>query len=504
MTSSTVSPGDLLLILTPLSYLEGGYQSAPSPQDLHAMMLEGMTPAQRRVLEAMDLDPNTLSSPSSLTSLDLKFWSSRGNADSTAPEIDSKRLMRIIRTMSCTDSQPDAASSQVRQVMPRGFIGLWAELPLITHSCIPNTSTTVVGDRILVHAVREISKGERLTRNLIGPSITAPLSVRQEAFIEQKLGGKSGLGCLCKRCQVEGRASESIRLTLEDTYSWFLNEAVPKWNEAQESESLSLLSELFEEANVMVGEVEEAVDQEDGFTLMDPGEIDDQDEGAREEEAERRKVWLRASAYDSYDMLVMADEFLNREKSQTSTIRACLELIRVFAPGSESHTSVSVKYEALTRARFELAEYLAAQELDKHQQKVGRRMRLPSEAKVSAAVSKAAEKAQHLQEVADEATELYLESFFARYGILSLRQLDALREGLEMFTEAIEQAAVMRSQGQTEMESNYEINGVNFKIIDRIGEEMGSHANEGGDIVDVEGQEIDEEPRQGMKRKSRS
>jgi hypothetical protein len=38
-------------------------------------------------------------------------------------------------------------------------------------------------------------------------------------------------------------------------------------------------------------------------------------------------------------------------------LRVCLELIRAFAPGSESHTAVSVKYEAMVRARAELAEY---------------------------------------------------------------------------------------------------------------------------------------------------
>ena len=31
----------------------------------------------------------------------------------------------------------------------------------------------------------------------------------------------------------------------------------------------------------------------------------------------------------------------------------------MFAPGSESHTSVAAKYEAVTRARAELAEYRA-------------------------------------------------------------------------------------------------------------------------------------------------
>ena len=49
---------------------------------------------------------------------------------------------------------PRPALMQVRQQMPSGFIGLWPEVPLLAHSCIPNTAMTVVGDRLLVHAVR--------------------------------------------------------------------------------------------------------------------------------------------------------------------------------------------------------------------------------------------------------------------------------------------------------------------------------------------------------------
>ena len=41
---------------------------------------------------------------------------------------------------------------QVRQQLPAGFIGLWPEFPLLSHSCVPNTATAVVGDRMLVHA----------------------------------------------------------------------------------------------------------------------------------------------------------------------------------------------------------------------------------------------------------------------------------------------------------------------------------------------------------------
>ncbi len=113
---------------------------------------------------------------------------------------------------------------------------------------------------------------------------------------------------------------------------------------------------------------------------------------------------------------------LLKEKSSPGNIRACLELIRVFAPGSESHTAVSVKYESVARARFELAEFLAQQELVKQQAGGARRrprggapkMKLRRGGIGSGAAAAAALRAKELADIADEATELYLEAFFTR------------------------------------------------------------------------------------------
>ncbi len=52
-----------------------------------------------------------------------------------------------------------------------------------------------------------------------------------------------------------------------------------------------------------------------------------------------------------------------QEKADSSSLLACLRLIRVFAPGSESHTSVALKCEGLASTRAELAEYLAVKEV---------------------------------------------------------------------------------------------------------------------------------------------
>jgi hypothetical protein len=52
------------------------------------------------------------------------------------------------------------------------------------------------------------------------------------------------------------------------------------------------------------------------------------------------------------------DEFVAGGASSLGHLRVALELIRAFAPGSESHTAVAVKYDALARERAELAEYI--------------------------------------------------------------------------------------------------------------------------------------------------
>ena len=81
---------------------------------------------------------------------------------------------------------------------------------------------------------------------------------------------------------------------------------------------------------------------------------------------------------------------------------------------------MAVKYEATMRTRAEFAEYRAGQQLkDKAGARRGgrggtRRLGLGGRAGVGAAALVAVKQAKELGESADEATELYLEAFFAR------------------------------------------------------------------------------------------
>lgn len=91
--------------------------------------------------------------------------------------------------------------------------------------------------------------------------------------------------------------------------------------QANESEDTALLEQLHEEARVLVGEVESVV-------------------AAEPELSDEARAVLRVSAYDVYDMLVMSDELLHADRADPTLLQAALEIIRVFAPGSESHVQV--------------------------------------------------------------------------------------------------------------------------------------------------------------------
>ncbi len=202
-TSANTLPGDLLAVLPPLGFASGGFQEVPELEDLHAAMIEdGLKPAQRRVLTLLESlrppppGPETPTSPSpspspstpaaplpSLATLDPKFWSNRGK-DTLAPEFSSKRLMSLLgRTAISSDAQ-DPAASQTRHEKPLGYVGLWPEAALLAHSCVPNTSQVVVGDRLFLHSIGELPRGTPLTRNQIGEVVTSPLAMRQEAVAE--------------------------------------------------------------------------------------------------------------------------------------------------------------------------------------------------------------------------------------------------------------------------------------------------------------------------------
>jgi hypothetical protein len=56
-----------------------------------------------------------------------------------------------------------------------------------------------------------------------------------------------------------------------------------------------------------------------------------------------------------------------------------------------------------------------------------------------------------------------------RYGVLNVQQLDALREGMDMYIEALEQMSIMKAEGKTEESQDYIIDGIKFSLVDKLG-----------------------------------
>ncbi|KAG2497143.1 hypothetical protein HYH03_004734 [Edaphochlamys debaryana] len=495
-------PGDLLLVTPALGFVEGGFQTVPELEDLHAAMLEdGPSPAQRRVLDMLEVlrPPAPTSTPDSsssaaassspaqsfpsplpsLTTMETKFWASRGR-DSSAPEFNSKRLMQLLsRTAASSDSQ-DPAAMQARHQKPVGYVALWPEHNLLGHSCVPNTSQLVVADRLFVHLTDELRKGAPLTRNWIGPAVAAPLGVRQAAVAEalEDLGvPRSAIAaaaaaakidtvdpetnhplitaCGCARCRLEASVSMELRETLDWAHTWFVNEASTSWNKAQEEEDLTILKGLLTEAEAIVTEVEEAVQNEPG--------LDDE-----------QQDWLRASVYDVYDLLVTLDELVNQDTANPDYLQTCLELIRVHSPGSDNHVLVAMKNESLRSHRLEVFSEM-----------------LKRERGGPKAIAKGdRRKLKALKDATDMAAEFRIEAFILRYGYVTEAILGQLTEGLETYVEGLEQMSVMQAQGMTELTREMEVDGVKVQIVDKLEVSSSSGGRGGAEILNEDGMQV--------------
>ncbi|MEW5304558.1 MAG: hypothetical protein WDW36_007161 [Sanguina aurantia] len=507
----------------------------------------------------------------------------------SVPKMSASRLLGLIQQCGCSDSQQDAGALQARRQPPSSFLGVWPETSMLAHSCVPNTSMVVIKDRLLLHASADLASGAPLTRNTIGTQITAPLAERWAAIADVEgddgdedgdeesfgsgssstadaislilAGGGSSEGaeapldavaasaelsirngsssgtaasvgdaastgaagvkhkrvrCSCRRCVVEGRASEAVTEALAVCRQWYLGEATELWTavtEAPEEEEedsptsgMSQLRELYSEGIQLTTEVEEALSAEEGLSDED-------------------RMMLRASVYDTYDLLVTCDEMLNGAEADPSLLVVCLELIRTFAPGSDNHTLVAIKYAQLTQVRVcpgetrgggaqdrqdrqglgarpdraaerrrvqggrcacrQEASDRAAMLLTRQQEELDKRAASSrrSGAKLRKRVSKESIAAlRELQDTAQTASTYFLESLILRYGYIDTGIVARLKEGLELYLEGIESMA----KGSEENTRSMEINGVQVSVVDSVaGKARGSPAADDGSEVRV-------------------
>ncbi|KAL6759033.1 hypothetical protein V8C86DRAFT_2583575 [Haematococcus lacustris] len=488
VTTEAVTPGDLLFMAPAVAFLPGEWQQAPEPEELHMSLMEsGLTAAQRRVLDQLH-DGTSPSSPSasstgskeasisssasdggsgsgsnmgssegsssgdsssskavaepsagsqarpppSLATLDPKFWASRGRHDPQAPVISSGRLLGIIQSCACSDLQQDGPAMTLRTQKPVGFIGVWAEFALMNHSCAPNTAIAVVQDRMLVHAGRDLEQGEELTRSYLPTaSMTAPAPQRQAALDE---AGWGGWRCSCPRCTLEAAISPDLQELLQSAHAWYTEEALPRWVESNRREDIHMLAELYEEASLLVNELEEAVTAEPDLSDWE-------------------RDLLRASAYDCYDMLVLCDEYVNKENASPVNLLCCLTVLAALVPGSEAHVGLAHKYELLLQERYDLM-----------------RTAVRAEAKRGGKVFDNT-KLRNVKRMLDEvelAKQYSITAMVTRYGLIQPNTLSGLSDAVLQFEDAQEQWSVMQSEGKQESVKEMEINGVRVSVVDRF------------------------------------
>lgn len=49
--------------------------------------------------------------------------------------------------------------------------GVWPEISLVNHSCVPNTQPVLIGDRLLLRAASDIPEGGELTISYLGAEV---------------------------------------------------------------------------------------------------------------------------------------------------------------------------------------------------------------------------------------------------------------------------------------------------------------------------------------------
>ncbi|KAL4197912.1 hypothetical protein AMTRI_Chr04g253500 [Amborella trichopoda] len=121
--------------------------------------------------------------------------------------IDMDRIMKILDVNSLTED--GLSVKKLGRLGEDSYgVGLWILASFINHSCNPNARRVHIGDRMLVHASREIRAGEEVRFSYF--DVLLPLTKRRE-FCKNW-----GFLCECDRCRIEeGCIDEMLELERE-------------------------------------------------------------------------------------------------------------------------------------------------------------------------------------------------------------------------------------------------------------------------------------------------
>ncbi|KAG0490809.1 hypothetical protein HPP92_007672 [Vanilla planifolia] len=112
---------------------------------------------------------------------------------SKGKEVDVQRILKVLDVNCLTE---EALSAKVLgKKKDSCSVGLWLLPSFVNHSCCPNARRLHVGDRVVVHASRDIKSGEEITFAYF--DVLQPLGQRRE------MAKRWGFLCSCARCRFE-------------------------------------------------------------------------------------------------------------------------------------------------------------------------------------------------------------------------------------------------------------------------------------------------------------
>eukprot|EP00798_Chlamydomonas_sp_ICE-L_P021169 gene21169-28065_t len=253
-------------------------------------------------------------------------------------EIDRQQLYDIINCNCIGEEFQDIGACALRAEEPSGHIGLWPEPALINHSCAPNATHFVIGDRLMVRATEEIPQG----------------------------GGDSELDW----CKAESKFSGTELEGMMVEASEFCKELGPFLDESIEEEDLKEVQDIRTDLEDRKESIEKAMREAKVSSKL--------------------RKWLQVSIYDIYDLISLcADEGAELQSQldakqrngggrggrggrggggrgggsqgrggiqdlhlDTEALAVCTRLVECVAKGSDAHLYLSAELMVRTAGKF--------------------------------------------------------------------------------------------------------------------------------------------------------
>ncbi|GAX81155.1 hypothetical protein CEUSTIGMA_g8588.t1 [Chlamydomonas eustigma] len=300
----------------------------------------------------------------------------------------------------------DPASAVCRGEPVSPYAGIWPELALANHSCLPNAMCILVGDRMVMRAVRDIVPDDEVTISYLAPAGLSGTGPLRRAELKASYGFK----CTCIRCKVESfypktlgksltelhQAALMLRAELESLLSRHGSKnqgaqpatAVPQPDSTTNiTDCRATTSQLIADENAVLGDIVDMhllqlpnILPPDGMIVEVPDDIRDvvlRIEGEGHKLLHRygealsqvqiqpmHKASIASGAMPIYELMSACSEVLDHgSMDHLKHVQACLEAAETVAPGTELHTLLSAKLSALLQNSFGTSDARARQAL---------------------------------------------------------------------------------------------------------------------------------------------